>query len=84
MPYAVDVNNVVVMFVKVKVKTKVLYGLNCVVVRVVVTVTCIGAVAGAFGTSVTMDTTTATITKAATTALAVDGLLKTTLGIISA
>lgn len=78
--YAVDVNRVVVTFEKVNVRTRV-FCWNGVTLTVVVRVTCIRFTAGAFGG--TRDTTATTI-KAATTAVAVNDLLKTTQTIISA
>ena len=77
--YAVDVNRVVVTFVKVNVKTTV-FAANGVTVTVVVTVTCIMPNAGAFsGTRETNDTITVTSTRAVNTALSANDLLKTTL-----
>jgi hypothetical protein len=84
--YAVDVNRVVVKFEKVNVKVKLSGPTGAVkVVFQVVMVTSIGLEAGACaGTRDTRDTTHAAITSATNAALTVNGLLKTTLGIISA
>jgi len=80
--YAVDVNSVVVTFVKVNVKVKFTEpNGTVVVVNHVVAVTCITFTAGAFGG--TRDTR-ATTTKAATTTVAVNDRLKTTQTMISA
>lgn len=80
--YAVDVNRVVVIFVNVKVKVKVIAPNGSVVVAYeVVTVTCITFTAGA--SEGTRDTTATTI-KAATTAVATNDLLKTAQTMISA
>ena len=80
--YAVDVSRVVVTFEKVNTKVMVVGCIGGRSVEVVTTTLGIRFTAGDLPG--TRDTTTATITKAATTALTVNDLLKTTLGIISA